>query len=398
MNFNRIILSCINIRILLSCKLAVIILLTSFSCTNLAAERKVEIKYDPYWNDLTMFLAGLPVSPDSKLWQKSQLPFYAGHVSEMNTFWGKVKKSAIDVMNPWRAEHIPAGIDRESVFYPLSGADFINLYTMFPNSKYYLMVALEDSGDIPVPLNLDDRRIESGLASLRKSINLYGELNYFQTRIMIKEMKNFNLKGITPVLMVFLSRMGHRVLVVEKVGIDESGQAVLIDSTGGINGKKPKVEGTRIKFQSSGDETVRELVYLNMKLEKDTISSSTSTGIYLGNYIKNSCTIIKAGCYIFHENRFREVMDFILANSRIIVQDDSGIPYRAFKNDIWNIRLYGVYIPLYPITDTTVYKQDDLTQSYKKGSLALPFNFGYGSLLGKNKSNLMIAEKKAMNR
>jgi len=366
------------------------------ACSNISAERKIEAKADPYWNEISMFLAGIPVGKESRLWPKTQTGYYKGHMTSMDDFWKRVKQDTMDIIGPWRKINIPAGIEKNGAFYPLSGADFVNLYSLFPDAARYLMVALEDPGDIPDPLALDERSLDSGLSSIRKSTHLYGKINYFQTRVMIKEMRNLNIKGVTPILLIFLSRMGLTVLNVQKIGIGDDGRTAELDSTGNLGGKKPKFPGVLITFRGQGDQRPRELIYLSMRLEKETVDPVSPTGKFFSGYLSNVSTIIKAGCYIFFIDKFKEVKDFILSRSSFIIQDDSGIPYSAFKTEQWNMKFYGVYIPQYPITDAVIYKQEDLMKCYKGGGLPLPFNFGYGSLLGRDKSNLMTAEKKGV--
>ena len=380
-------------RIFIGSAVAVILFLGA--CSNISADKKSEVKIDPYWNELSMFLAGMPVGKESRLWEKSQKSFYKGHIASMDEFWKKVQSDTIEIIGAWRKTNIPAGIEKNGAFYPLSGSDFVNFYSLFPGARRYLMVAMEDPGEIPDPMALDDRSLDSGLSSIRKTTLLYGKLNYFQTRVMIKEMRNLNIKGATPILMIFLSRMGHRVVNIQRIGIDTDGKPAGLDSAGLLKGAKPKYPGVSITFQAPGETATRELIYLSMMLDKDTVNPQSPTGIFFGTYLSGVSTMIKAGCYIFFIDKFRDVMDFILARSNFIVQDDSGIPYRAYRSDLWDMKLYGVYVPNYPITDTAIYKQEDLMKVYRGGGiLPLPFNFGYGSLLGKDKSNLMMARKK----
>jgi hypothetical protein len=69
--------------------------------------------------------------------------------------------------------------------------------------------------------------------------------------------------------------------------------------------------------------------------------------------------------------------NLILRKSRFILQDDTGIPYRFFRDDNWKVTLYGRYAD--PIKEFSGVKQPDLMAAYKANDTIrnLPFNLGY---------------------
>ena len=62
------------------------------------------------------------------------------------------------------------------------------------------------------------------------------------------------------------------------------------------------------------------------------------------------------------------VRDFLLAQSKLILQDESGIPYRFIEPEKWDIKIYA--------------KDRDLTKPVR-----LPFSFGYEQ---QSASSLMV--------
>ena len=79
----------------------------------------------------------------------------------------------------------------------------------------------------------------------------------------------------------------------------------------------------------------------------------------------------------------------MLEHSEVIVQDDSGIPYRLFDKSRWDISLFGTY--RYPLPGMGVYPQQDLIRAYAGGSEHLPFAYGYGPKTAARASGLMVA-------
>jgi hypothetical protein len=70
------------------------------------------------------------------------------------------------------------------------------------------------------------------------------------------------------------------------------------------------------------------------------------------------------------------VRNFLLANSRLIIEDDSGIPLNAFDPKHWTLRYYGSYVA--PIDLFRSYYQPSLAAAYAHSNPGdLGFSFGY---------------------
>jgi hypothetical protein len=346
---------------------------------------------DPYWNDAARYLAGIAVERDSVLQEKTQEPAYRNHVQFMNNLWSMIQRETIEPILSWREQNIPTAHKGAIAFYPLSGADFINLYSMFPDASHYILVAMEQPGDAATLRDYQSRRLIDGLGPIQRSIYNYGMTNYFQSKVMIREMNNTLLPGTVPILLIFMARLGLTVTKVENVAVEESGALAPI-SLKTNEGRYARTTGIRINFTGSGDRESRELVYLSMKLMPDSTSPAIPEGRFFSR-LRGVKTLIKSAVYILHDKSYESVRNFILQRSNLIVQDDSGIPYGSFDNR-WNIRLYGVYRPYLSLKGCRPAMQNDLATSYQNESFPLPFNFGYGILSGPRQSNLMVARKK----
>ena len=68
--------------------------------------------------------------------------------------------------------------------------------------------------------------------------------------------------------------------------------------------------------------------------------------------------------------------DFLLENSRAIVQDDSGIPLSVLRARDWQVMYFGNYTT--PLDIFAKHDQPDLRAAYASGAgFSLPFGFGY---------------------
>ena len=73
------------------------------------------------------------------------------------------------------------------------------------------MSGLEPVGDVPDLRRLSSRELDSALNELRRSMASLLNLSFFQTKLMSGELKLGRIVGTTPVLMVFLSRVGKTI-------------------------------------------------------------------------------------------------------------------------------------------------------------------------------------------
>ncbi|HOT43946.1 MAG TPA: hypothetical protein PLM53_05790 [Spirochaetota bacterium] len=373
-------------RILIFCILVFPLMAAGANLTCLMQPRDVAV--DPYWNDVARYLAGMEVREKSLLWEKTKEPRYSDHRRFMDGLWDKIQKSTIDIIEPWRDRNVPSAGSRATAFYPLSGADFINLHTLFPGSRRYLMIAMEPEGDASVLKDHQSRRLIDGLVPVERSIYLYGVNNYFQSKVMSQEMTNRLLPGTAPALLIFMARMGLVIKSVDNVFIGDSGDLVSIP--GSPRKEKGKIYGIRILF-TGRDGSARELVYLSMKIGPGSVDPSTPEGKYLGR-LNGMKTMMKSAVYLLHHRPFDGVRDFILKRSIVMVQDDSGIPYRFFTRG-WKVSLFGKYRPAMALKYCMPVSQPDLKEQYSAGVPPLPFNFGYGILFGPGQSNIMVAKK-----
>jgi hypothetical protein len=351
-----------------------------------------QVAPDPYWNDVARYLAGMEIGEKSLLRPKTREPLYQEHVKFMDSLWVMIEKETIEPIRPWRDKNIPGVMRHGTAFYPLSGADIVNFFTLFPGARSYIMVAMEQPGEASLLRDIGSRRLVDGLVPIQRSIYLYGVNNYFQTKVMIKEMNNTLLPGTAPSLLVFMARLGCTIRQVENIAIDGSGSVVPLSAIQPGQMPEKPTHGIRIYFTGKGGADVSELVYLSMRLEAKSVNPATPEGKFF-NRLRDLRTMLKSAVYILQDARYEALKNFILQRSALIVQDDSGILFGDF-NGGWDIKLYGSYNPILNLPGCNVRKQEDLSASYQKESFPLPFNFGYGILLGPCKSNLMVARRK----
>ena len=346
------------------------------------------------WHERALFLAGLPTSrafqerPD--IAKILKLPHYQDHVRQMNAFWTSVDRKRVAPMTAWwRAELSPRmdGIKTDTALYPLSGGDLLNFKLIYPDAKRYVMIAMEKPGRMPDPSSMTDPQLQEGLYSVRKMLGNIALTGYFFSRWMNWYMnpEKYGFFGTLPTVSVFLVRLGHRIETVDQTCVNEEGKLV----TESVN--PCYLPGYRIGFMDGNTGEEKELFYHSTRIDNALFSDSTARGRYIHS-LGNVAVMMKAAVYLFHRSAHQEGARYLLEHSEVIVQDDSGIPYRSFKPDQWDITLYGTY--RYPLPGMGVYPQQDLIRAYSQGSEHLPFAYGYGPKTAAKASGLMVAFSK----
>jgi hypothetical protein len=92
-----------------------------------------------------------------------------------------------------------------------------------------------------------------------------------------------------------------------------------------------------------------------------------------------------------HKTYFSTTRNLVLAKSRVIVQDDSGIPFHYFDPPAWDLHLYGTYLG--PIDLFKNWFQDDFKTAFASVKDVQPLSFGIG-YRHRLESNLMVGVRR----
>ena len=103
-------------------------------------------------------------------------------------------------------------------------------------------------------------------------------------------------------------------------------------------------------------------------------------------------TYIKSASYLPHYKEFSNIRNLILAKSRFVLEDDTGVPFKYFSPKEWASQLYGEYIE--PVSDFKGVGQEDLRAAYADPSRVKPLPFHLGYHWGTNKDSVLFFRKK----
>lgn len=332
------------------------------------------------WPSTAQFVAGLKILPGNSL-SAEQEDAWRRYSRVSGADWQNLQKRYLNRIEAWRGRALPANAVQQIAFYPFGGPDAANLLAFFPDAKSYVIVGLEPVGCIPS--NFSDYT-SPYFAELRTDLSSVVANGFFRTKEMGGNFKEGTVNGVLPLLLFLIARSGFNVDDVTPVGIVSNGVVV----AGGQN--KPETAGVAIRFSDSRHGP-RTLTYFACNLQNARLQRKPGTVKYL-NDLPPSATLVKSASYLMHKGYFSTIRIVLLAKSTVIVQDDSGIPYRYFSPSVWDVRLYGKYSD--PIQLFKNWRQEDLKAAFDARTDPQPLDFGIGYRRSGD-SNLLVASRRA---
>jgi hypothetical protein len=339
-------------------------------------------------NDTARFLAGLPVADGTALLPLTQDPAWQQHAAFFDQAWAKLDARQLAGIRDWQANYLPEAIEPVPVaFYMFSGPDLLYAEQFFPNANTYVLAGTEPIGPLPDVPRFAGPALSPVLQNLERSLNSVLNFSFFITKDMKTDLVHEELKGTLPIFYVFLARAGKTITDITFVTLDKSGAP----KTASPNDKPNKfTPGVRITFTGAEGGASQTLYYFTTDLSNDGIHAQPGFLKFCASQGAGD-SLLKSASYLMFENGFNTVRDFLLTHSKVIVEDDSGIPISAFDPAKWSLRFFGRYAG--PIDIFKKYFQPPL-QSLFQQSNPPPLGFGIGYRWSARQSTLIVAKRK----
>jgi len=348
-----------------------------------------QASYEQYAN----FIGGFR-SPQSILAAFENRPAWVQFAGFFDQTWNKYDNKQLAPMREWASRELAAVVSSKlTVFYPFSGPDFVNPYTFFPHAGTYILAALEPPGEIPDFQAIDDKEFDSFFEDLRQSLHDLLNIDYFISAHMHSAMKGQELSGVLPILLFFMAREKVRVRDVEYWFMEPNGTIQQVPALNrGKPGQADAIPGVRIVFESADSSNQLQTVYyLRLNLYNSTFQRNSRLIPFLKSF-GPLITFMKSASYVMFDPQVSIARQFVLDQSRYILQEDSGIPFRYFDPSVWTLQFYGTYTE--PISIFRKDYQEDLAGIYAAGSGIKPLPFGIGYHYKVNTANLLFPTKK----
>lgn len=303
---------------------------------------------------------------------------WRAHANKSNTIWARFEQRHLGRLRKWAVKKFPEVQNNTAIlFYPFSGPDFVHAATLFPKATTIYMLGLEPVGMIPNIAKADTSRMKSLYGTVYNSLYDILNLSFFITKEMLQDFRSTDLHGNVTAITIFMVRTGHTINSIRYIQPDSLGNFITVP---GKNDKMGSSRGVEIKFTAS-DSTAKTLYYFSADVADRHLKFNKPFLKVLGNLPNGVTTYLKSASYLLHYGTFIKMRNLILAKSKYVLQDDTGIPLKYYKKDKlgqWEGHFYGGYTK--PIALFHYNKQDDLAAVYADTlhkPEPLPFMIGY---------------------
>ena len=333
------------------------------------------------------YLAGLPPQANTPLATLAARPTWQAFAKDQDKSWAKYRATHTDRMNQWAATQLDSVRQATTtVFYPFSGPDFLNAFTLFPEAHTYFMFGLEPVGSVPSRANLENPAI---LPAVKKSLWSILNFSFFRTNDMAIDLKSVNLDGAVPLIMLFAARTGNHLLAVRAVQLDAQGQLQPVANNSGTSAQT--IPGAELRLQAA-DGTQKTIYYFSADLSDYKLATKDAPLRYVRT-LGPLTTYVKSATYLMHKSYFSKIRNLVLERSNYLLQDDSGIAMKYFPKPDWQFTYYGTYRR--PINLFAKQYQPELTAAYHDTLRRIrPLPFGTGYNWRQTDSNLLLAKRR----
>ena len=308
----------------------------------------------------------------------------------MNSIYSRIDEKK-KTMTIWKNKNI--SISKGTLFYPFSGPDFLHANIFFPDYDTIIMIGLEPTGNSNI--NISNYTTPDAFNKISGSLTTILNQSFFRTKSMAVDFKSENLNGTLPIFLHFISRNQFSIQSIKDVQLNKKGELIPLSINKSKSDLYSGIEYTLIK-----NNKLKHVYFFSMNLMNTNYSGRLGLKNHeeVGLLIKNkniSSTYLKAASYLLHRNEFSILRNWILDNSKQIVQDDSGIPTKHINDSTkWSTKYFGAYIKPIPLFYERF--QQELFDVYSKKQnkiLSLPFGIGYKSQEGTSNMSISIKLK-----
>jgi hypothetical protein len=342
-------------------------------------------------DDTARFLAGLRPSPNSPLFTLTKSPVWQAHSDLFDKLFELKDRASLSKIRAFATNEIPQ-TDRPLIYF-FSGPDFLYANAFFPDAAIYVLIGLEPAGDVPRIEGLNPRALEYTLHSTERSLSSILSLSFFKTNDMRGQLSAGPVFGTFPLLYVFLARAGKTVSEAERIVLDQDGNVKQanseIKSGEGREASQDGARGLRIVF-SDKNHSPQILYYFSGDVSNDGLRKSGL--VKFCEKLGQTNAFFKSASYLLHRDRYSDLREFILKQSTLVLQDDSGIPISYFDPSQWKLRAFGNYVGPIPLFRNRY--QASLAHLFRAGNIKA-IDFGVGYQWRRNTSNLLLAIKNA---
>lgn len=329
------------------------------------------------------FLAGMEAEDAGQI-PADFLPHWQLHADAMNSAWQRLNAEYLQPIDRFTGQHLsdlPA--PEAPLFYPFGGPDLLHAMHFFPAATTYVLVGLEEPGELPRLAQMDPTELEDELGRIREVLDNVFEAGYFVRKRMRQDLPG-RWSGIVSVFYIQLARAGAVPTAATYITVTPEGEELPLSD--------PQAQPSAVRIDFTIGDEPRRLYFFSQDLADEGLAENPGFGRFvegLGSYN----ALLKSAQYLPHLESFSTVRSMV-TSAKTVLQDDSGLPYASFAAEDWQVRLFGQYSGT--LAAFHEYRQEDLATAFseRQNEVPLGFRVGYnGELAG---GCLILAERHEM--
>ena len=340
------------------------------------------------FNDTAQFLAGIPGRADGPFHALESDPAWQKYSTALTEKWKTADAKQFGAIDAFQKRELAGQYSPSKfLFYPLSGPDVLYATRFFPDATTMVFAGLEPVGHIRKPGSYKPDNLEKELNGWEKGLSSIFNRSFFVTSEMDSHFRGRVADGLLQTMLLLLARSGHTIEGVRYGHLEQSGEFAP-EPESLEKQEKVKQEAVAISYHRGTETITRTVYYYSGDLAGDFDSKAFPKFV---DHQGKPDTLVKSGSFLLHWKQCEELRNFILAKSNLILEDDTGVPYRFFKEPEWKVTLYGEYSA--PDRPFKAQYQKDLAKAFQDPSRVkeLGFSLGYGAW--RRPSSLILAKR-----
>ncbi|HTL32109.1 MAG TPA: hypothetical protein VL326_03230 [Kofleriaceae bacterium] len=335
------------------------------------------------------------------------------HCAVMERVYNAYKKAWVDKAEPFIAKLRPTNVPA-TVVYPFGGGDLSSLLTVYPDATDLTTISLEAAGDIRTVDSIDKKRLVTDLDTISKDINRLYKAAHSTTQAL-QQASHSILPGT--IMFALAGLAVHDMVPVQLRYFDIEADGSLryltakeLDDRAEKIGrpyrtKKKFVEhfwyeqhsafaNVEIQFRPRGDDKAALRTYRHILANLDDKHMKDDDRVLKYLTSKGKVAVMtKAASFLLWWDDFSQIRDYLLANTKWMISDASGIPPRYADKAGFELVTYGDFTGPYFTQDPIGARKEFIKLWAEEPHRDLPFRFGYPD---KDKHNhLMVMQPKS---
>lgn len=261
-------------------------------------------------------------------------PAYRELVTAAEEGWQAYVETYARPLTAWAARELPNQAGK-TAFYPFSGPDLPSVLAVFPAAPRIVMVSDQYANRHYDPEGLKESEQARLAHELAEAWLRFGRLGFFLTTELNRTGAQKNPVGPTMILMAFAVRLGYDIRNVTPVCLDAADLSLRpIEAQGGRWGS------VRLELHKDGRDLVID--YLQQDLSNRGLHRHPEARALIESLARGP-VLLKAASHLPQMANFSLIRDAILANSPLLVQDETGLEYADMAQS-FRVKLYGEYV------------------------------------------------------